>query len=264
MKINEINNITRNIISALGVIVFVAIISSNLASAREIVDLPQDMEIELALSALPKGFRDEASIYIRDPERGYVLYREGTNEWTTFVARTSVRFYEADWEYSYPTDQLIPQAHDKVGMSNHVIPYFDIERLRIEGVPARKAKEIIRERFHGGTYKSPEKGGLSYMLAPMHRAYMEPAKSDLIMTVSAPHHMPYAPNVDPKSMGMIDSLNRSGILDHGGHDSGPHGYMYFMVQPDQAEAIRANYSDLLTKLCNHHSNWCLPDAQQNP
>ena len=99
------------------------------------------------------------------------------------------------------------------------------------------------------------------MFAPIHRAYMEPEKSDLLGTMSFPHHMPYAPKVNAKALGTMDPYGRSGILDHGGHDSGMHGYMYFLVQPDQAKAIRDSYADLLTKLCKQHSNWCLPDPQ---
>ena len=158
------------------------------AYAAEFVELPRDLEIELALSALPEDLQDEASIYVRDPKLGFIIYRQGTNEWATFVARTSVRFYGAEWEYEYPKDQIIPQAHDKTGMAHHVIPYFDIERMRIEGMPANEAKNIIRKRFSDDTYDAPTQGGFSYMLAPIHRAYMEPNKSALIRTVSAPQY----------------------------------------------------------------------------
>jgi hypothetical protein len=230
-------------------------------SASNFVELPQELEIELALSALPEGLRADATVYVRDPKKGFVVHRQGSNDWITFVARTSVRFFQADWDYEYPSDQIIPQAHGKVGQAHHVIPYFDIERMRIEGVPATEAKTIIRARFADGTYKAPTQAGTSYMLAPIHRAYMEPAKSNLIMTVSFPHHMPYAPHMEAAKLGALDPHGRSGLLDHGGEDTGAHGYLYFMVQPDQAEVIRANYSDLLTKLCKQHSNWCLPAAQ---
>ncbi len=236
--------------------------STNPALAEDFVELPQNLEIELALSALPEELRADATVYVRDPKKGFVVHRRGSNDWISFVVRTSVRFFQADWEYAYPSDQLIPMAHDRVGQAHHVIPYFDIERMRIEGVPAAEVKKIIRQRYADGTYVAPKQGGMSYMFAPIHRAYMEPEKSDLLGTMSFPHHMPYAPNVDAKALGAMDPYGRSGILDHGGDDTGAHGYMYFLVQPDQAEAIRANYSDLLTKLCNHHSNWCLPDAQQ--
>ncbi len=99
---------------------------------------------------------------------------------------------------------------------------------------------------------------MSYMLAPIHRAYLEPATSDQIMTFSFPHHMPYAPNLQKDVLGTMDPHRRSGILDHGGADTGPHGYFYFGVQPDQAAAIRDKYVELLSRLCELHGNWCLP------
>ncbi len=221
------------------------------------VDLPQDLEIELALSALPGDLQAEATVYVRDAKQGFIVHKQGTNGWATFVARTSVRFYEAPWEYAYPPDQLIPQAHDEIGIRNHARPYFDLERMRIDNVSAEDAKHLLRRRFADETYKTPRKAGLSYMLAPIHRAYMEPAKSNLVMTVSIPHHMPYAPHMSAKKLGTMDPHGRSGILGHGGHDSGPHGYMYFTVQPDQAKAIRNKYAALLKRLCEHHANWCL-------
>ena len=63
---------------------------------------------------------------------------------------------------------LIPIAYDKVG--NHAIPFFDIERMRINGV-FKEAKEIL-PTVHAGEPERP------YMLAPMGRAYMEPGLVD--------------------------------------------------------------------------------------
>jgi hypothetical protein len=232
--------------------------NSGIAAEDTFVNLPRDLEIELALSALPEDLRAGAAIYLRDPNKGFILYRKGTNDWMTFVARTSVRFYDASWEYKYPSDQIIPMAYDKEGLTHHVIPYFDIERMRINGMAPKKAKNTISQRFADGTYTAPTKGGMSYMFAPIHRAYMEPVKSNRMKTVSFPHHMPYAPHMSASKIGTIDPHGRSGILDHGNEDSGMHGYLYFMVQPDQAEIIRTNYAELLLKLCKHHNNWCLP------
>ena len=160
--------------------------------AQEFVELPRDLEVELALSALPEELQDGAAVYVRDPVQGFVIHREGSNGWMTFVARTSVRFYAADWEYSYPNDMLIPQAHGEVGRAHHMQPYFDIEKLRIAGTPPAEAKRILRQRFADGTYSAPARGGLSYMLAPIHRAYMAPAQSGEIFTVSFPPHCIWA------------------------------------------------------------------------
>ena len=235
--------------------------SAQFVGAQDFVELPRDLEMELALSALPEGLQDGAAIYIRDPDQGFVLHREGTNGWMTFVARTSVRFYAANWEYnSYPSDMLIPQAHTELGLQTHVRPYFDIERLRIAGTPPADAKRILRERFSDGTYGAPERSGVSYMLAPLHRAYMAPARSDEIMTVSFPHHMPFAPYARPEELGPMDPYGRSGMLDYGGEDAGPHGYFYLLIQPDQVAEIQAKYAPLVERLCNYHAGWCLQEA----
>jgi len=96
------------------------------------------------------------------------------------------------------------------------------------------------------------------MLAPIHRADIEPTKSSLIKTMRFSHYMAYAPQVDVQQLGKMYSHRRSGILDHAGHDSGAHGYIYFMVQPDYTKAIQTKYTSLLAKLYQHHANWCLP------
>lgn len=229
------------------------------AAADDLIELPRKLEVELALSALPEALQEDATIYVRNPDEGFVMHREGSNGFATFVGRTSTRFYEADWAYTYPSDQLIPIAFDRVGVAHHMIPWFDLERMRIEGVPSEEAKRTLRTRFADGTYKAPAIGGLSYMFAPIHRAYGAPAESGEMITVSFPHFMPYAPNVATKHLGPMDPYGRAGFLDHGGHDAGPHGYLYFMVPQDQVDHLRRKYADTLDQLCHLHSEWCLPD-----
>ncbi|MCZ4274132.1 hypothetical protein [Maritalea porphyrae] len=244
--------------TALTLVAGLLILSTQAATAQEFVDLPLELEIELALSALPADLQENATIYVRDPADGFVIHKQGTNGWATFVARTSARFYQADWEFEFPADMIIPQAHDAQGQAQNMRPYMDLEKMRIKGVTPSEAKEILRKRFADGTYAAPTRGGVSYMLAPIHRAYMQPAQSNLIDTVSFPHHMPFAPNMPTENLGQMDPHYRSGTLDHGGADTGPHGYLYFMVQSDQADTIRAKYADLLLALCDIHANWCLP------
>lgn len=231
------------------------------ALAEEMVPLPTDMEIELALSALPEDLQANAGIYLLDPEKGYVLHRQGSNGFVTFVGRTSTRFYEADWDYDYPADQLIPVAFDEIGAATHMPPWFDLALMRAKGVAPEEAKQRLRNAYADGSYKAPEKGGISYMLAPIHRAYMAPEASPEIMTVSYPHYMPYAPHSTAAQVGNMDPMNGGPIvLTHGQHDSGPHGYLVFMVQQTQADAIREKYAGLLDRLCGLNANWCLPGA----
>ena len=87
-----IHTLTRILLVTILAWVFSGVSSSTWAD--ELVELPQNLEIELALSALPEELQDAASIYIRDPKKGFVLHREGSNGFVTFVARTSTRFTE--------------------------------------------------------------------------------------------------------------------------------------------------------------------------
>ncbi len=232
------------------------------ANAGKLVDLPRNLEVELALSALPETLRTGASIYVLDPEQGYVLHRTGENGFVTFVGRTSVRFYEADWSYDYPSDQIIPIAFDSIGAETHIAPWFDIAKMRAEGLAPEIAKQTLRDRFDDGAYEAPRKGGLSYMLAPIHRAYLAPDQSADMITVSMPHYMPYAPYVTSTQLGNSDPTNGGAFaLNHGGTDTGPHGYVMFMVPIPQADEIRGKYAGLLEKLCGLHANWCLKASQ---
>ena len=254
-----VRSTTIFIIAAVSVVVVLLLSIVQPAIADDFVELPHDLEIELALSALPEELQDGATIYVRGTKKGFVLYREGTNGFTTFVARTSVRFYDADWPYTYPSDQLIPVAFDRVGAQHHMQPYFDIERLRVEGVPPERAKTIQRTRNLESNKTAPPQVGHSYMFQTLHRAYGAPAQSDEKITVSFPHYMPFAPYVITEHLGPMDPDGRVGSLDHGGPNAGPHGYLYFMVPQDQVSEIRTKYADMLDQLCQLHANWCLPD-----
>jgi len=244
--------------AALSLLALSAILSGSSLAAQEMIDLPRNLEVELALSALPERLQEDSTIYLLDPAKGYVLHREGQNGFATFVARTSIRFYGAKWPYSYPADQLIPMAFDSVGMEHHMQPWFAIAKMRAEGIAAKDAKRKLQEDFRDGFYKAPVKGGLSYMLAPIHRAYMAPEISEEMITVSMPHYMPYAPYVTPAQLGNDTPMNGGPfVLNHGGKDSGPHGYMMFMLPMPKADGLRAKYAPLLEELCGLHDNWCL-------
>ena len=55
---------------------------------RKLEPLPRDLEIQLALSALPPHLRDNATVYVLNPDKGFEIARKGTNGFDAFVART--------------------------------------------------------------------------------------------------------------------------------------------------------------------------------
>jgi hypothetical protein len=58
---------------------------------NKIEPLPRDLEIPLALSALPPHLGDNATVYVLNPAKGFEVARQGTNGFHALVARTGVR-----------------------------------------------------------------------------------------------------------------------------------------------------------------------------
>ena len=46
---------------------------------NKVEPLPRDLEIQLALSALPPHLRDNATVYTLNPDKGFEVARKGTN-----------------------------------------------------------------------------------------------------------------------------------------------------------------------------------------
>src|ERR1700688_60959 len=54
--------------------------------------MPADLERDYALSALPPHLRNDATVYLLDPQKGYYVARPGTNGYICFISRT-------EWEW---------------------------------------------------------------------------------------------------------------------------------------------------------------------
>src|SRR5207244_13501082 len=68
-------------------------------------------------------------------------------------------------------------------------------------IPPEEVTKIIQERDSTGYYKPPERAGVSYMLSPILRTYVNPDANDSVATSNIPHVMYYAPNVSNDEMG---------------------------------------------------------------
>ena len=83
---------------------------------KKIEPLPRDLEIQLALSALPPHLRDNATVYILNPDKGFEVARKGTNGFHAFVARTGDDTFRGSWAFTkYRDDILYPISFDKAG-----------------------------------------------------------------------------------------------------------------------------------------------------
>jgi hypothetical protein len=174
--------------------------------APKVEPLPRDLEIQLALSALPPHLRDNATVYILNPAKGFEVARKGTNGFHAFVARTGDDAFRGSWSLTeYREDILYPIAFDKAGAKEPMRVFFDAAEMQAKGTPPGELKKIIKDRYRTGFYKAPERAGISYMLSPVLRTYDNPEESgDRVPTINFPHVMYYA-LVSPKKTSVAGS-----------------------------------------------------------
>lgn len=232
-------------------------ISTTVVQAAETVldQMPADLETQFALSALPWALRDDATVYLLDPEKGYELSREGTSGVTCIVQRTA-------WEkVDYRNDIYIPLCYDAAGTATFLKVIMDAAELRAEGLEPDELYAEIEGRFQDGTYQVPEKAGMSYMVAPVQRTNGPP---DMKMhTLSIPHYMPYAPNVTNEDIGATPDLADSSSLyrpfiDRQGIDE--QSYFVLFLRPKERDQILANEQELLKDLCAYRDILCDPQT----
>jgi hypothetical protein len=217
--------------------------------------LPRDLEIQLALSALPPHLRDSATVYVLNPDKGFEVARKGTNEFHAFVVRTGDDTFRGSWPFTeYRDDILYPVSFDKAGVKAQMRVLFDAAEMQAKGTPPGELKKIIQDRFNGGFYKAPERAGISYMLSPVFRGYINPEENDSVATLNIPHVMHYAPHVSNNDIGG----GKPGGMDPFVIFHGPHGYTIQFLGLTERAAINKEYEEMLAKLCNIKEVWCLP------
>jgi len=74
-------------------LVGIAAAPSGQATGTTIEQMPPKLETQFALSAVPPGLRDRATVHLLHPKKGYHLSRQGTSGVTCIVERTA-------WELS--------------------------------------------------------------------------------------------------------------------------------------------------------------------
>jgi hypothetical protein len=243
--------------------VIVALLFSLTASAEnrpvnKIESLPQDLEIQLALSALPPHLRDNATVYVLNPDKGFEVARKGTNGFHAFVARTGDDAFRGSWPLTeYRDDILYPISFDKAGAKEQMRVFFDAAEMQAKGTPPGELKKIIKDRYKAGFYKAPERAGISYMFSPVLRTYFNPEESDRVTTINYPHVMYYAPDVSDEDIGGGKRAGMYPFVIMPGH----HGYMIQPIDLTERAAINKEYEEMLARLCKIKEVWCLPEEQ---
>jgi hypothetical protein len=222
---------------------------------KKIAPLPRDLEIQLALSALPPHLRANATVYVLNPDKGFEVARKGTNGFHTFVARTGDDTFRGSWPLTeYSDDILYPVSFDKAGAKAQMRVFFDAAEMQAKGTPPGELKKIIKDRYKTGYYKAPERVGISYMLSPVLRTYFNPEEIDSVVTLNVPHVMYYAPNITNEDIGggKLGGMYPFVIM------PGPHGYIIQFLGLTERAAINKEYEEMLARLCKIKEGWCLP------
>jgi hypothetical protein len=242
---------TADIAAALALVL--ALGSTTPAAAIE--PMPEDLEMRLALSAAPPPLRQEATVYLLDPARGFRLGREGSSGVTCLVQRTV-------WELGAERDDIyIPLCYDAAGTRTYLKVIMDAAALAAEGLGAADLKAEIAGRWADGTYEVPEKAGVSYMVAPVFRTVGPPDLA--VRTMAMPHLMFYAPGVTNSDLGAAPDLADHASLawpfiDRQGNAE--QSYIIQMLGAAEKAAILADETALIDELCAYRDVLCLPAA----
>ena len=240
------------------------------SGANKIEPLPRDLEIQLALSALPPHLRDNATVYVLNPDKGFEVARKGSNGFYALVARTGDDTFRGSWPFTkYRDDILYPISVDEAGTKAQMRVFFDAAEMQAKGTPPEELKKIIQESYRTHYYKAPERAGVSYMLSPILRTYVNPDANDNVATANVPHVMHYAPNVSNEDVGGATPKPEQlrYFSEHGRWPEspspfvilhGPHGYMVQFLGVTERDAITKEYEGMLAQLCKIKESWCLP------
>ena len=238
---------------AAGVVGFSASHDGPVTSDPVLERMPAALEARFALSALPPGMREHATVYLLDPAKGYRLARQGTSGVACLVQRTG-------WESSdYRSDIYVPRCYDAEGARTFLGVLMDAATLRAGGMTPAALKTEIERRYRSGSYTIPAKAGLSYMLGPIMRTWDDDGK---VRTMSGPHVMFYAPNVTNKDIGAVPESPaiHPFVVQEGVPEQ---SYIVQLVGKGERSKIMADEQDLLTALCAYRASLCLRPAHSS-
>ncbi|MEQ9591584.1 MAG: hypothetical protein RLN86_03245 [Cyclobacteriaceae bacterium] len=213
----------------------IMILATYLSVAQDKTELPilfpEPLEIELALSSLPKHLRSEASVYVYKRGDGHVLKKQGTNGFTALVERVP----------GFPT-AFAPVSYDAEGTRTHIPRIIDQGKWIEEGKSAKEIRETVAMKFARNEYSIPRAMGISYMLSPTNILPSPLGKPALYY----PHYMIYAPYAKPEELGLPKFGWHSAaptLL-----DQGPHAVMVIRLGTEESAQIREDEKELVAKM----------------
>lgn len=184
--------------------------------------LSEECETELAQSAAPEHLRDDATVFALK-QQGYEEVRQGTNSFTCIVNRDHPKV-------------LKPTCFDAEGAATIVPKILFFGQSLLAGKTNQAIQQEIDQKFEDGTFVSPRRPGVAYMLSRYNRPYDPNAKK---LGWFPPHVMFYAPNLTGDDIGFsMQAWHANEQLPWIGYQ-GPHGYM-IMLADDGQERSRSD------------------------
>ena len=188
----------------------------------KVILLARDLEVRLAVNALPKELRDGASV-LALAGQGYVEVRQGTNPFTCIVSRRGGNFY--------------PVCFDQEGTRTILKAFADDAVMRLKGQTDAEIEGQIAEGFAQGRYQPPARPGIAYMLSPA--TYM---LSNGKLARTPPHTMFYAPFLTNADIGGV--AGKTVFVDR----PGPHGMIIVLAGQKEREALLAESQSLVDEV----------------
>jgi hypothetical protein len=213
-----------------------------------IEQMPPELEVRFALSAVTPEMRAAATVYRLDVQHGYVIAQRGTSGVACLVQRTA-------WEQAdFRDDIYVPRCYDAAGSRSYLRVLVDAAELRAQGMKPDALKAEIERRYRAKQYTTPDRAGLSYMLAPVMRTWLP---DQTVRTLTGPHVMFYAPDVSAKDIGTPAGAaqNLPFVVEEGVPEQ---SFIIQLVGDSERAAILAESKRLLDDLCAYRDVLCMP------
>lgn len=188
----------------------------------KVILLARDLEMRLAVDALPPHLREGAGILILG-ETGYVKVKDASNAFTCIVSRRGGNFY--------------PVCFDEEGTRTILPAYMDDATWRLKGESAESVERRLADGFAQGSYRPPARPGIAYMLSPA--TYL---LNNGKLTRTVAHVMFYAPYLTDADIGGM--MGKSPFVDR----PGPHGMIIVPAGQKEREARLAESRQLVEEV----------------
>lgn len=182
-------------------------------SGVEFKSFSQNCEEALALSALPKKLRSQASVHVLKSE-GFIKTIHSEGGYNCLVERNHA-------------ESIIPQCVTPSG-SDNIFPALKFRTLKTrQGHTADEINQMFEEAVLTKKFVVPDQPGINYMMSAFNHIYVEKRQS---FRDVGPHIMVFAPHVTDEDIGgsIHMAMKNKGYPFVG--QSGAHGYIISMVE----------------------------------